>query len=257
VHEHRVVPAHGRADTPDAHLGQPVGAESEHRHHRVLARPPPRLVPAAIKAVAAGWPGQRAQCGVRLRTGRGRSPVGGEQAAEPGAIGHEGDDDPARGHADRREHPVGEPEAGHQAGQAVPGRADGQQRVVVTDAHLDRLPRGQHRRTGGGPASGVRPPPSGSLVLLARSRTALSGLPGARSCPAAMRGRKVRCTGQQHRNGAHRRCWRAAVAARPWSRWTTAAAPGRPDHAGSGRQAGLNRIATCGPFQPGGHRARR
>ena len=35
-----------------------------------------------------------------------------------------GEDDPARGHADRREHPVGKPDTGHHAGQADPGLTD-------------------------------------------------------------------------------------------------------------------------------------
>src|SRR6266568_2597784 len=147
VHEHYVVAAHGRANAPDAHLGQPVRAKSEDHHHLLIPGPPSRLVPPSIQPVAAGRPGQRIQRGVRLLIRPGPSPVGREHAAEPGTIGNEGENYPARGYADRRERPVGKPDAGHHVPEAGPRLAYRQQRIVVADTHFVAPLERQHRGT--------------------------------------------------------------------------------------------------------------
>ena len=176
VHEQYVVPAHGRANTPDAHLGQPVGAESEDHHHLVIPRPPSRPVPPSIKPVAAGRPGQCIQRGVRLGIRLGRSPVGREHITEAGTIRNESQNDPARRYADRGEHPVGKPETGQHAPETGPALTYRQQRVVVADTHrlaplaciIGEGPRPRQRRSAAIPRA-LRPP--------GKSPRTLPGLP--------------------------------------------------------------------------------
>ena len=136
VQEQYVVPAHSRTNTPHAHLGQPIGAESKDHHHLAIPRPPSRSIPRPIKPIAVRWPGQRIQRGVRLLARPRPSPVSGEHAAKPGAVRDKGHNYPARGHTDRREHPVRKPQPGHRVPKAGPGPAHRRQRVVVAHSHL-------------------------------------------------------------------------------------------------------------------------